>query len=1441
MVRPCGTLHAQGRGSAGKHSGDKAVGRSLVDEDAESVTKLKNARRLAKAKKYEQAIWELHELMKVGGRTGLVGHSENPRRYETAAAAAGRILAGFPAEAVALYAKRSGKTAEDLLAAAPEVESADALRPIAGTYFHMPAGGRAAARLAALAFDRGDYLEAASVWSRLYNEHRRPGTDRVMILAKACVAYHMAGHVDGAKALRTMAEKNHSSATVTVGGRSVAMTRFLDRTLKSPPALASAPLAPVESWASMAGSPDGVAVMPRSDVCSFAVWNRSEPVEGLVANLSGNTESVSVFRSGGRARAVLHASPGVKERTLDLPPLVHPVMAEGMVFCRREDAVVAVDAASGKELWRVRGIPMYAGKEHSGYGLRGPLSVLSGDMGRYALTLADGVLFSVCKFSRIDPLSYRPGQTRDGSSLVALSADRGGAKLLWEVGNGAGADDSVRNAKYLTAPTRHGGNLVALVRRASRYHAMCLKASDGTVVWDTPVGWVPLRGDILPWRQAYVLEVVTERGSPVAVSGAGVYLTTNTGLVFALAARTGEPLWAYQYPSYVGGIKSEPRLVNAQGQLIWFASQRRPFMPVNPVIVSHGRVICLPCDSPEVFALDAYTGKLLWRRERAGKSHLTAIGDSRLLLSGPDLLVLEAADGRELGRAEGNVIGRPAVSGGSVLAAAEGRIVGMDLETFEAGSETIHDTDAFLGRLLSAGGGMVISADAGGLSAFSGFDASWRVLHESLEKARAVPEKAEIRMRMGLTAVEAGRLEESETCLVEAKKMLGTAAEPDGFGVWRSRLCESWLRRVAETDDRKKAAAALRRGSALAASLEERIRALRASVGHVERFDGPRRALEAAQAMSERYAKGAGLDADLYGTAQREAARIVRKYGDAACEALDVAARNAFKRLADKNEPDALAAFYRRWFHSRKGGEAIITAAEQMFEKAVSASPPDIGLAMKASRFLGEACNSARSDIRWNAGLARAVIDLHLRPRSAAVPSALLGKDAPAVTVRFAGFHGTAADLEDRIKKAVAGPLPAKDSRFGYAGMPLKRGYVSSRGDAVLRDTDSVPVRHGDRVFVWGGGKLACLDTQNSDYSFGTVWSADLRPSYGSGGLIGQVTADGRGLAVTDNNILYVYDISSGGLVLSNAFPVSSEYDTSSLAGSGDWLAVADKRGMLRSVRVSDGTIAWEAEVPKLSRRIHVGGNVLLAGNRDRTLCLDVRTGRTIASIQTPTDWKNRTVLTPDGFTVTVENGTNVVVRDIRSATGGATAAAAGKGKSTIIGHGSRFVALRRTDDGSVRIIDIAEPGRKMELDLSREGRRRHVPVRVVFVENRAILLHAWSISKWRPVAPAISAFDLPADRPVWTVELAPVDAGPCRVSRMAVSGGVVSLSVAPTEEGRPVRQYVVNAAGGTVFDAASLLPDELKNAPDGSVPVVLNGRVIVEHGEGIACLAGAD
>ena len=65
LLWPCRTLYAQ------KKSGDKAVGRSLVDQDAAAETKLQNARRLAEEKKYEQSVWELHGLMKGAGPAGL--------------------------------------------------------------------------------------------------------------------------------------------------------------------------------------------------------------------------------------------------------------------------------------------------------------------------------------------------------------------------------------------------------------------------------------------------------------------------------------------------------------------------------------------------------------------------------------------------------------------------------------------------------------------------------------------------------------------------------------------------------------------------------------------------------------------------------------------------------------------------------------------------------------------------------------------------------------------------------------------------------------------------------------------------------------------------------------------------------------------------------------------------------------------------------------------------------------------------------------------------------------------------------------------------------------------------------------------------------------------------------------------------------------------------
>lgn len=656
-----------------------------------------------RSKQYGPAVEALHALLAPGTETGFYPLEGDRSRYVAVGSAATRLLAALPDDALELYSKRRDVAARDRFDAAAKTDEEGAYEAVGERYFHTRYGARAAQRSAALALDRGYPLRAAATWEMLGFLHRGTPAERAAWIGKACTAYHMAGARDKAAAMLETIRKDHASAEVSVAGSIVRWQAFLDDLVKAAPASppagtagtkALAGAAPVLLWT-------GNNALRRSFVGELPGLGDSQG--------AGENPGPSVTFESGRVRV---ARPPIE---FDLPSLVHPVAVEGMALCRRESAIVATALDSGAELWRTRDLPLHRPRTEFGYGSRNRWIVMAGDMGRYTLCLGDGAVYAL---SRLSALGDGAGAVAAGGSLTALAVGRDAARTIWEIGNGKGDHPSTREAKCLTVPTVHAGRLYALARLGNRYVALCLDAATGNLVWDRPLGVVPMRGGSeFSSLQACAVEMVTERGSPPAVAGGIAVFLTNSGVLAGLDAATGAPVWAHRYDSRVSGAAAGQATVTAQGQALLLTSLRRPYFAANPVILDQDRVICLPCDSDFVLALHARTGELLWRRERGGQEELTATGDSRLLLTGPDMAVLRAEDGAVLFRREAAILGRPAVAGGQVFASGKGSVLHVDLAGFAVSETPVGDGRAVLGNLTATPAGL-IAAHAGGLSAW---------------------------------------------------------------------------------------------------------------------------------------------------------------------------------------------------------------------------------------------------------------------------------------------------------------------------------------------------------------------------------------------------------------------------------------------------------------------------------------------------------------------------------------------------------------------------------------------------------------------------------------------------------------------------------------------------------------------------------------------------
>ena len=119
--------------------------------------------------------------------------------------------------------------------------------------------------------------------------------------------------------------------------------------------------------------------------------------------------------------------------------------------------------------------------------------------------------------------------------------------------------------------------------------------------------------------------------------GGRVYYNTNLGTVACLDAASGNVLWMVRY-----------RRQSLNDQFPG-SSHRFRYRDLTPCLISGNLVYCAPQDCPEVFALDAATGNLVWSTSAGATAdvvHLLGVSESSLIVSGDRILWIDRITGR---------------------------------------------------------------------------------------------------------------------------------------------------------------------------------------------------------------------------------------------------------------------------------------------------------------------------------------------------------------------------------------------------------------------------------------------------------------------------------------------------------------------------------------------------------------------------------------------------------------------------------------------------------------------------------------------------------------------------------------------------------------------------------------------------------------------------
>lgn len=335
-----------------------------------------------------------------------------------------------------------------------------------------------------------------------------------------------------------------------------------------------------------------------------------------------------------------HGVPVAESSRATLP--YYPAVHNGVVFVNGMTRIVAYDLKTGAP-WPQGsgGLPLFESELSAasylplGYPMvgspRGTLNIANGCLyARMGSPVTGRLVGRAASSGRSDAsLSYLVGLdlSKQGSMLPGFPLHLSAADF---------AEDQFPAAQFTAAefdgPPLAWGDLL-IVAVAQRDHVglrRSLAAFDritGELRWKSGVlasGSIPdtQRANLIAHQQ-------------LTLAGGRLYYNTHLGSIACLDPLNGQTQWLVQY--------SVPRVNSSFPK-----PNRYRYRDLTPCLLSAGLVFCAPQDAPEIFALDAITGELVWSTDQSsvadGVQLLGTVGDA-LIVSGDRLVWLDKRTG----------------------------------------------------------------------------------------------------------------------------------------------------------------------------------------------------------------------------------------------------------------------------------------------------------------------------------------------------------------------------------------------------------------------------------------------------------------------------------------------------------------------------------------------------------------------------------------------------------------------------------------------------------------------------------------------------------------------------------------------------------------------------------------------------------------------------
>ena len=735
------------------------AGLSDIDRDvAEVVGKLVSAEMLVKQGQWAKAASTFQDVL---DRDGDVVVPVAPGAYAPAwRYCTARLLAPGPADKLAVYRELNGDSARMKLEEAREARSRGALLDVARRYGATASGPEALDALVSLELEGGRPSAAVRAGLRMLELAPNTSASNPRLLAKLILALAATG--DDAKLARLAAalREHLPAAGVESEGRTVRLADLAESLL------------PADEVSVAERNKPPRAVRPGALLWRIYLPPTLKPAVTVVnARQAKRQPSLARFQ---------------------------PVIHDGVLYCQTLEDLAAVDAFSGRALWRVRTpAPFVQRLFRTGPAASGVFSpAVTDDAVLVSMsTSPDGQVF----YGRIDALPVSPSQNI-GSTLWSVSTMKEptpGNQRTWQT-----------TTWFVCPPVLVGDTACAVARYSNVSNDSFLYGYDmaeGRELWQTRIarGLWTSGASRLP------------DGTPVASRDGVAYCCTDMGTVSAVDVADGSLVWATQY-EHNEQAKYELATIGGQSAVL-AAPPNRPLMDGDTLFV-------LPADASRLYALDMSTGRIKWSRAVRGEDgaaylYLLAVRDGRVFLSGSAAVCLDAGSGRTLWRSvlfDSFPAGRGIVAGDFVMCPIEGSIAMVDIAAEGRLAPPVcwrdlRPLNCESGNLLLADDRLVVTTDDS-ISVFAAEDA------EPVLAARVLQEPGEPRhvMELAMLYDRIGRLREAAESYEHALRLLGPgdgrAAEVRAL---LADVCNDLAQELEEKDDWMQAGKILERALAL--------------------------------------------------------------------------------------------------------------------------------------------------------------------------------------------------------------------------------------------------------------------------------------------------------------------------------------------------------------------------------------------------------------------------------------------------------------------------------------------------------------------------------------------------------------------------------------------------------------------------------------------------